>query len=162
MFIDYKITEALSELCVVSYSVTEQQSRLYSKFMAERDPVWYDTLMFNAAAATSAAPLYWDLKWTEPNPVTYPGKKEVLIDGGTIQNNPAIYAEQLAMQISEKERAKDPSAKPRPVRLLSVGTGGSPENNQFAADDAEAQSAGGDMSVMDWLIQFGYLSMTIP
>jgi hypothetical protein len=36
--------------------------------------------MFDAVAATSAAPLYWNLKETKlPN-----GKKEVLLDGGII------------------------------------------------------------------------------
>jgi patatin-like phospholipase/acyl hydrolase len=44
--------------------------------------------LFDAAAATSAAPLYWNLKNTKlPD-----GEEEVLLDGGLIQNNPSIYA----------------------------------------------------------------------
>jgi len=44
--------------------------------------------LFDAAAATSSAPLYWELKDTVlPNNET-----EILIDGGVVENNPSIYA----------------------------------------------------------------------
>jgi patatin-like phospholipase/acyl hydrolase len=56
--------------------------------MQETEPGVYNVKMFNAAAATSAAPLYWNLKDTKlPD-----GSTEVLLDGGIIQNNPSIYA----------------------------------------------------------------------
>lgn len=87
------ISEALAEICVVSYSVTKQESRIYSKYMAQHDPNIYNLRLFDAAAATSSAPLYWELKATSlPG-----GDSEVLIDGGVIENNPSIYAETLAL-----------------------------------------------------------------
>jgi len=61
--------------------------------MAKHDPDTYNLKLFDAAAATSSAPLYWELKKT-PLPG---GDSEVLIDGGVIENNPAIYAESLAL-----------------------------------------------------------------
>ena len=60
---DMRITDALTETCIVSFSITEQEPRLYSKFFAKLYPEKYDVTLFHAAAATSAAPGYWDLKW---------------------------------------------------------------------------------------------------
>lgn len=64
---DLMISDALTELTVVSYSMTNQEARLYSKYMAMTDPDIYDMRLFDAACATSAAPAYWQLKCT-PHP----------------------------------------------------------------------------------------------
>jgi patatin-like phospholipase/acyl hydrolase len=87
------INEALVELCIVSYSVTRQEARMYSKYLAHAEPDVYNMRLFDAAAATSSAPLYWELKET-----TLPDNStEVLIDGGVVMNNPSIYAQSLAL-----------------------------------------------------------------
>ena len=79
--------------------------------------------MFDAAAATSAAPLYWNLKDT----LLPDGSTEVLLDGGIIQNNPSIYAIPLVNMIEEEARPFSMHKyTKRPFRLISIGTGGSP------------------------------------
>ena len=120
------ISAALAEICIVAYSVTKQEARIYSKYMAKHDPDIYNLSLFDAASATSSAPMYWELK-----PTKLPGgDTEVLIDGGVIENNPSIYAESLAL-IKHMQKNIDTNADPatvrhRPIRLISVGTGGSP------------------------------------
>jgi len=80
--------------------------------------------MFTAAATTSAAPVYWELEPTElPG-----GGAETLIDGGVIENNPAIYAESVALvrrMQKMKEAGVNPMTQPaKPIRMISIGTGG--------------------------------------
>jgi len=123
---DVPISASLAEICVVAYSVTKQEARIYSKYMAKYDPDIYDMNLFDAASATSSAPLYWELKQTKlPG-----GDSEVLIDGGVIENNPAIYAESLAlirhMQNNINTNADPATVNHRPIRMISIGTGGSP------------------------------------
>lgn len=56
---DLMIKDALTELTVVSYSMENQEARLYSKYMAQVEPEIYDMRLFDAACATSAAPAFW-------------------------------------------------------------------------------------------------------
>jgi patatin-like phospholipase/acyl hydrolase len=103
--------------------------------------------LFDAACATSAAPAFWQLKCT-PHPchddgvsnmienpegpdkpsicVPASGACEHLIDGGVVQNNPSIYAMSTAMMIADARKLAGGSDIARPVRLISIGTGGSP------------------------------------
>lgn len=120
------INEALVEICVVAYSVTRQEARMYSKYLAQTEPDVYNMKLFDAAAATSSAPLYWELKET-----TLPDNStEVLIDGGVVENNPAIYAQSLALiERMKSVKGEKPS---RPVRLISLGTGGSTVVNKYS------------------------------
>jgi patatin-like phospholipase/acyl hydrolase len=54
------------------------------------------------------------------------GACEHLIDGGVVQNNPSIYAMSIAMMIADARKLAGGSDEARPIRLLSIGTGGSP------------------------------------
>ena len=93
--------------------------------MAYENPEIYDMRLFDAACATSAAPVYWQLKKTytpcrengestivtnpDPNikqticqPASRDDMYEHLIDGGVVQNNPSTYAMSIAMMIADK------------------------------------------------------------
>lgn len=48
-------------MLIVSYSISKQEARLYSKYMAEIEPNTYDLRLWDAATATSAAPAYWEV-----------------------------------------------------------------------------------------------------
>jgi len=160
------ITEALTELCIVSYSLSRQEARLYSKFMVEQDPDIYNMRIFDAAAATSAAPLYWNLKDTKlPGGKNASGQSdtEVLLDGGIIQNNPSIYATALynaAVQkcIVDAKKGKACStiknfSPDRPIRLISIGTGGSPRINAYKSERK------GVWPMIDWFKLTSHISM---
>lgn len=127
--------------------------------MSETVPDIYNMTLFDAAAATSAAPLYWELKST-PLPG---GDAETLIDGGVIENNPAIYAESLAlvkrMQRMKEEGVDPMKEKSRPIRMISIGTGGSKEVNQFSSSKYSTKNK---LSLAYWWQQASYLSMAAP
>ena len=86
---DYKISEALTdEIMITAYEYNSQQPRFYSKYFAKRNPDIYDVAIGNATGASSAAPTYFDPKVT----VNGFDMNELLIDGGIICNDPAMYA----------------------------------------------------------------------
>ena len=170
---DLMITDALTELTVVSYSMTNQEARLYSKYMAMKDPEVYNMRLFDAACATSAAPAYWQLKCTphpcndivandeegKPSTCQVDGDTcEYLIDGGVVQNNPAIYAMSIAMMAVDHAKSIGQPAAEQPIRLISIGTGGSPIFDRISND----QTNSSEFSMLDWFLQFSYISMTIP
>ena len=129
--------------------MTNQEARLYSKYMAQSNPDTYNMRLFDAACATSAAPVFWQLKCT-PHPcnniethadgsvstcVPEDGACEYLIDGGVVQNNPSVYALSIGMMHADaKFKAGDTSPR-RPVRLISIGTGGSPIFDRIENDE---------------------------
>ena len=65
--------------------------------------------MYDATAATSASPLYFDpYSFVNPN-----GTKELLVDGEIIANNPSLYAWIMAVE----------KHKHRNITVVSLGTG---------------------------------------
>jgi patatin-like phospholipase/acyl hydrolase len=178
---DLMITDALTELTVVSYSMEAQEARMYSKYMAATNPEIYDMRLFDAACATSAAPAYWQLKCT-PTPCRENGELvifdnenenikqrvckpqerdntcEHLIDGGVVQNNPSTYAMSIAMMISDARKKAGLNEPIRPIRLISIGTGGSPIFDRIKQVEGEQM----EFSMVDWFTQFSYISMTVP
>jgi patatin-like phospholipase/acyl hydrolase len=78
------INEALTkEVVIVSYEWNSHEPRIFSKYTANLDPPTYNVSITNAAQASSSAPIYFDPKVIE---------EQVLIDGGVIANEPALYA----------------------------------------------------------------------
>jgi patatin-like phospholipase/acyl hydrolase len=88
IFEDTRLTNALTEVVIVSYSVSKQESRLYSKHMAKLNPAVYDLGLYDVAIATSSAPAFWEVVPT----ILPDGSEEINIDGGVVQNNPSMYA----------------------------------------------------------------------
>jgi len=113
MFGHASITEIMAdETVIISYSYNAQEPRFYSKYEAQHNPEVYNVTMNVVAAATSAAPGYF-------NPFIYvngKGEKEVLVDGAIIANNPSMYA---FIYASEFHHQTD-------VRVVSIGTGTTP------------------------------------
>lgn len=99
----------MDEVMLVAYEYNSQQPRFYSKYYADINPGVYDVLYSKACGGSSAAPLYF-----EPQQVidSY-GLDQLVIDGGIIANNPALYAYILQKEIKGKT----------PIRILSLGTG---------------------------------------
>jgi patatin-like phospholipase/acyl hydrolase len=107
---NFTVSQVLTdELLVVAYDYNSNEPRLYSKYFAMREPLIYDLKVGNATGASSAAPTYFDPKVNE----NAFGIKELVIDGGIIANNPALYAYELARSLKGHEK----------IRVLSIGTG---------------------------------------
>lgn len=100
---------AVDELLVNSYDYNHNAPKFFSRFFAEWDPPRFDRKIFQAVAASSSAPIYFDPR----SDIDGYGFKENLIDGGVICNNPSLYAYMMASYLKNK----------RNLRLLSLGTG---------------------------------------
>lgn len=107
---DSKVSEATThEIMLVSYNFNTQQPHLYSKYYAKINPGYMDVTMAKAAGGTSAAPIYFEPQ----NIMDRYGIPNLIIDGGIIANNPAIYCYLLAHDLYEKQK----------IRILSLSTG---------------------------------------
>lgn len=143
---DVNVTQAIGELCVVSYSLTHDKARLYSKYMAYFNETTYgDISLWDAACATSAAPAYWPLKKTDNN------VPEVLVDGGLIENNPAVYAMNIGMMRAMNAELVGK----KKVRIISIGTGDSPLRGKYTQKYGDSQ----EVRTVYWMKQMSYLSM---
>lgn len=86
---DQKFGEILTdELLVVAYEYNQAEPRFFSRYFAHLNPAKYNVVIGEATAASSAAPTYFDPRID----VNKYGMIEILIDGGVICNNPAMYA----------------------------------------------------------------------
>lgn len=102
---DTNIKDALTEeVMIVAYEYNTHEPRLFTKFTANIDPELYNVTITDAAQASSSAPTYFDPKVIG---------NQVLVDGGVIANEPALYA-YLHSQYSLNKTN---------IRLISVGTG---------------------------------------
>ena len=134
----YTIDQVLTdEIMIVAYDYNSQQPRFYSKYFAERNPQVYNVPIGNATGASSAAPTYFDPKVN----VNGFGMDELLIDGGIICNDPAMYAYQLAKNMHNEKK----------VRVMSVGTGEKP----FKTVDAKT------MNIFDYVSKMGEFMMNM-
>ncbi len=87
---------------IMAYDISNGQQQMIRSYADEADyPVWV------AARATSAAPTYF-------SPCEYDGK--LLVDGGVVANNPAIYAYFEARRLYPECKS---------FHILSLSTGGS-------------------------------------
>lgn len=135
---DYKIDQALTdELMIVAYEYNSERPRFYSKWFAERNKDIYNVPIGNATGASSAAPTFFDPKVN----VNGFNMSELLIDGGVICNNPALYAYQLAYNFHKQ----------RKIRVMSVGTGEKP----FSKVDAKT------FDIADTLLKMGEFMMNM-
>lgn len=133
---DTTFNQILTDECmVVAYDYNSQEPRFFSKWYANKKEgifgkmITYkkdedgnlltsgkksieEVALGDATGASSAAPTFFDPK------TQYDGynMKELLIDGGTIFNNPAMYAYEFARIIKGKKN----------IRVLSLGTGEKP------------------------------------
>lgn len=111
-FGDTRLQEALTEVLVTAYDLEQRDAFFYRRRRA-RENARYDVPMRVAARATSAAPTYF-----EPALVTWPGERDVLVDGGVFANNPAMCAYAEARQgLAGQGRNPDD------ILLVSLGTG---------------------------------------
>jgi patatin-like phospholipase/acyl hydrolase len=112
---------AVDELLIPSYEFNQDQPRFYSKYFLNRDPGVYNISLWEACASSASAPLYFD-----PNSLKNDYDFESrLIDGGTICNNPSLYAFMYAKYLRGHTK----------IRLISLGTGSIPEDKEQEAND---------------------------
>ena len=138
VFGDAMVTDLVKEVCIISYEYISQTPRLYSKTFARQYPETNDVSVWDAAGATSAAPIYFNPKMrTTPS-----GVEEYLIDGGVIENNPSMFAVTMVQNVMEITQ---------PIRLFSLGTG-TAETKDIVAED---------FSGLDWWIQTSTLMTSI-
>ncbi|WP_243286100.1 patatin-like phospholipase family protein [Geothrix terrae] len=108
-FGEARLKEALVEVLVTAYDLEKRDAFFYRRRRARAD-VRYDVPMRVAARGTSAAPTYF-----EPLLVSWPGDRDVLVDGGVFANNPAMCA------YAEARQGLGGSAED--ILLVSLGTG---------------------------------------
>lgn len=138
IFGDTMISQALTEVTLVSYEYITQTPRVYSKWAAKTFPNTSNITMYDAAGATSAAPYYFDPKLIN---TTITNEPEYLIDGGLIANNPSMWSIQTA----------ELDGNTLPVRLISLGTGAY-ETSPIDVDD---------FSTIDWWAKVGFMTTSI-
>lgn len=93
------------EVVIVSYDYNSHQPRIFSKFASHRNNGTYNVSITDASEASSAAPIYFDPKVIG---------NQVLVDGGIIANEPALYSYLHAVYSLHK---------PDNIRMVSIGTG---------------------------------------
>jgi patatin-like phospholipase/acyl hydrolase len=99
----------VDELLISAYDFNSQQPRFYSKYFKLHNTGNYDVLLREAMGGSGAAPIYFD-----PQQLTNKfGIEELVVDGGIICNNPAMYAYLLAKYLKGNQH----------LRVLSLGTG---------------------------------------
>ena len=147
-----RIEDALSEeVLIVAYDYNTQEPRFFSKYYASVDPSIYNVTFNEATGASSAAPTFFDPKVRDDG---Y-GFSELLIDGGVICNDPAMYAYQMAKNFHMKKH----------IRVVSLGTG----EKAFETIDAKTVNfkkllpkMGEFMMNMDTYTADNYLNHSIP
>lgn len=129
MFGNVKIQDALTkEVNIIAYEYNTHQPRIFSKFTAQSFPTNFSVGLSNASQASSAAPIYFDPKVIG---------EQVLIDGGVIANNPALYSYMHSRYANKQDQ----------IRVISVGTG---ESNPSKLNPDQ-------VSKLDWALQIGSL-----
>lgn len=108
-FGEARLKDALVEVLVTAYDLEKRDAFFYRRRRARAD-ARYDVPMRVAARGTSAAPTYF-----EPLLVSWPGDRDVLVDGGVFANNPAMCA------YAEARQGLGGSAED--ILLVSLGTG---------------------------------------
>lgn len=114
-FVDDAVT---SEVCIVAYDYNSQKPRFYSKYFANKYPAIFNVTMANATAGSSAAPAYFAPNYFKD---LY-GTEQLIIDGGIIANNPALYANLMARYLLDKQN----------VRIISFSTGTDKDHEAFS------------------------------
>lgn len=124
LFLDTTVDDSVIPTMVVTYDSSTARPVIISTSHHQ------GYLMYEAATATSAAPTYFS-----PLVITNreTGKRETLIDGGVIANNPVLYAYAEAKRLYPHART---------YHILSLSTGSRP----FVFD---ASNSGGMMSWVD-------------
>ena len=118
------LTDGLTkEIMYTSYDYISHEPRLFTKYAAKLDPENYDVTLAQAAAASAAAPNYFDPKEIG---------NQLLIDGGLIANDPSLFAYLHSVYMLKKI--------PEEIRIVSIGTG-MKTPNKIDADK---------MSTLDW------------
>lgn len=137
---------AVDELLIPSFEFNQNEPRFYSKYFREKDPGIYDLPIWEAVAASSSAPIYFD-PMTRMNGY---GFKARLIDGGIICNNPSLYAFMYAKYLKGHTN----------IRLISLGTGTTPDmeldkvKKDSEKEDVFKMSAFRALANFDWLMNF--------
>ena len=111
------ISEAITdELFIIAYDYNNQEPRFYSKKFLDFDPGVYNVSIGFASGASSSIPGGFPPQ-VRRNDYKL---KEVMIDGGVIANNPAMYARSLTKM--------NPKAQGKKVRVVSLSCGHSPRD----------------------------------
>jgi uncharacterized protein len=109
-FGDARLRDALRELIVTSYDMTEPGPAFFKRWRAREEPE-RDASMVDVGMATSAAPTYFPSRGLEGR---------ALVDGGVFATNPSVAAVVEAL----KRRDTDPhDLLPSQLLVVSLGTG---------------------------------------
>jgi patatin-like phospholipase/acyl hydrolase len=107
---DAKLADALRDLVVVAYDMTDREPFFFKRWQAREDES-RDRPLTDAALATSAAPTYFP---------SHEVAGHALVDGGVFAANPAIAAIVEAL----KRRSDEPHhLSPDDLLVVSIGTG---------------------------------------
>jgi uncharacterized protein len=113
-FGETKLSEALTEVVIPTYDVTNPGPFFFKRSYTHDDSAW-DVKMWEVARATSAAPTYFE-------PAHIAAFKDegdhALVDGGVFANNPAVAAYADATKHGWAEHAQ--------IYVVSIGTGRPP------------------------------------
>lgn len=111
-FGDTYISEALCDILITSYDMTNRKALLFSKYSAMKYGSMGNYRFRDIARATSAAPTYF----TPAAIYAQDGGFRHLVDGGVYANNPSMcsYVESSKLW---------PNSSPKDLLMLSIGTG---------------------------------------
>ena len=138
------------QLLIPSFEFNQNQPRFFSQYFNKLDPAIYELPLWEAVAASSSAPIYFD-PTTRINGYGFQAR---LIDGGIICNNPSLYAYYYARYLLEKPK----------VRIISLGTGNhTQEYYKKQQDDKENDSTFKwstlkSFANFDWMMNFDSVS----
>jgi patatin-like phospholipase/acyl hydrolase len=105
-----KLADALRELIVLAYDMTDREPYLFKRWRAREEEAQNRSLV-DAALSTSAAPTYFPSHEVEGH---------ALVDGGVFAANPTIAAVVEALKRRSDER---PDLTPDDLLVVSIGTG---------------------------------------
>ncbi len=145
------LSQTLKPCMLTSYDIEKRRAMFLTSEKAKRDGC-FDFNLWEAARATSAAPVYFEPVKIRPQK----GRKSyVLVDGGLFANNPSLcaYSEvrrmAFASDLGLSGKADCPSAKD--MMIVSIGTGSS-EKPYLYRKMKDRGALGWAMPVMDMLM----------
>ena len=122
---------------VNAYEFNSNQPRFYSKYFRDTNKGTHDVLIREAIGGSAAAPMFFD-----PQSLTnLYGIHELVIDGGAICQNPAMFAYLTAKHLKGHKN----------VRVISLGTGRDNEGIEKEQRDTK------NFNKFDQFVSFGFM-----